>query len=154
MESADLTERLRAEEERKRESNPVSAVQALRSGRVWHLAATYLALMTGFYSMSFWMPQTVKALSSHYSNTTVGLLVMIPHLVGLAAMLTVSWSSDRRMERKWHTALPVMAGFTVTTTITSPYAPAFCPGACKLVSIAVAKGANILAISSLMLVNY
>jgi ACS family tartrate transporter-like MFS transporter len=107
-----LVERLRGEEKRKREKNPVSALQALGSGRVWHLAATYLALMTGFYSMSFWMPQTVKALSSHYSNTTVGLLVMIPHLVGLVAMFTVSWSSDRRMERKWHTALPVMAGAT------------------------------------------
>lgn len=51
-------------------------------------------------------------------------------------------------------ALPAMAGFTVTTTITSPYSPAFCPGTCKLVSIAVAKGGNNLAISSLMLVNY
>lgn len=51
-------------------------------------------------------------------------------------------------------ALPVMTGFTVTTTITSPYSPAFCPGACKLVNIAVAKGADTLAISSLMLVDY
>ncbi|MBI3775353.1 MAG: prepilin-type N-terminal cleavage/methylation domain-containing protein [Gammaproteobacteria bacterium] len=51
-------------------------------------------------------------------------------------------------------ALPAMTGFTVTTTITSPYAPTFCPGTCKLVTIAVLKGANALATSSLMLVDY
>ena len=37
----------------------------------------------GFYSMIFRMPQFVKTLSSQYSNTTVGLLVMIPYLVVL-----------------------------------------------------------------------
>ena len=51
-------------------------------------------------------------------------------------------------------ALPVMAGYTVTTTITSPYTPVFCPTTCKLVTISVAKGAVIVATSSLMLVNY
>lgn len=105
-----LLEELRQEEKRKRGEHPVSALQALGHGRVWHLAAAYFALITGLHSMSFWMPQTVKALSGRYSNTTVGLLVMIPHLAGLLAMLAVSWSSDRRMERKFHTALPVIAG--------------------------------------------
>lgn len=52
------------------------------------------------------------------------------------------------------TALPATAGFTVTTPITSPYSPAFCPGTCKLVNITVTKGTNTLAISSLMLVDY
>lgn len=51
-------------------------------------------------------------------------------------------------------ALPVLAGFTVTTSIIAPYAPAFCPGTCKRVDIAVTKSANTLASFSLMLVNY
>ena len=51
-------------------------------------------------------------------------------------------------------ALPAMAGFTVTTTVTSPYAPAFCPTTCKLVTISVAKGVVVVATSSLMLVSY
>lgn len=51
-------------------------------------------------------------------------------------------------------ALPVMAGFTVTTTVLDPYAPAFCPGACKRVTISVAKGADVVATSILMLVSY
>jgi ACS family tartrate transporter-like MFS transporter len=61
--------------------------------------------------VSFWMPQEVKALSSLYSNTTVGLLVMIPHLVGLVAMVWISRSSDRTLERKYHAAIPaIVAG--------------------------------------------
>lgn len=40
----------------------------------------------------------VKSLSN-YSNTVVGILVMIPHLTGLVVMIVVSRSTDRKMER-------------------------------------------------------
>ncbi|MBZ5702078.1 MAG: MFS transporter [Acidobacteriia bacterium] len=105
-----LVAELRREEEQKRGAHGASALQALGHGRVWHLAGTYFALMIGLYSMSFWMPQTVKALSARYSNSTVGLLVMAPYLAGLLGMLLVSWSSDRRGERRYHTAIPVAVG--------------------------------------------
>jgi ACS family tartrate transporter-like MFS transporter len=77
-------------------------------GRVWHLTAIYFTALLGFYSMIFWMPQFVKNLSSQYSNTTVGLLVMIPYLVGLPVMILVGRSSDRRLERRYHAAIPLM----------------------------------------------
>lgn len=64
----------------------------------------------GLYAMSFYMPQTVRSLSSGYSNTTVGILVMIPHLAGLVAMILVSRSSDQRQERRYHAAIPFVAG--------------------------------------------
>ena len=35
---------------------------------------------------------------------------MIPHLVGIIAMVLVSRSSDRRLERRYHAAIPVMVG--------------------------------------------
>lgn len=57
--------------------------------------------------MIFWMPQLLKSLSSQYSNTLVGLLVMIPYLVGLPVMILVSRSSDRRLERRYHAAIPL-----------------------------------------------
>jgi len=60
------------------------------------------------YSLSFWMPQLVRSLSSLYSNTTIGLLVTIPYLTGLLAMVPVSGSSDRKMERKLHVAVPAL----------------------------------------------
>jgi predicted MFS family arabinose efflux permease len=61
----------------------------------------------GLYSMSFYMPQVVKSLSGGSSNTVVGILVMIPHLAGLVAMVLVSRSSDRKLERRYHTAIPL-----------------------------------------------
>jgi len=60
------------------------------------------------------MPQTVKSLSNLYSNTVVGVLVMIPYLAGLAAMILVSHSSDGRLERRYHAAIPlVVAGIVL-----------------------------------------
>jgi MFS transporter, ACS family, tartrate transporter len=107
---------LRREEEEKRKVQAISATQAMANGRVWHLSFIGLMLNVGLYTVSFWMPQEVKALSSLYSNTTVGLLVMVPHLVGLLVMVLVSRSSDRTLERKYHAAIPmIFAGIAFLT---------------------------------------
>ena len=74
---------------------------------MWHLAAALFGFDIGLYAMSFYMPQVVKTLSNGSSNTVVGVLVMVPHLAGLAAMVLVSRSSDRRLERRYHSAIPI-----------------------------------------------
>ena len=56
------------------------------------------------------MPQLVKSFSTMYSNTVVGFLVTIPHLVGLLVMVLVSRSSDRKLERRYHVAIPAIVG--------------------------------------------
>jgi MFS transporter, ACS family, tartrate transporter len=103
-----ITQELDREEQQIRLKQKVSPLEALMSRRVWHLASIGFTLNIGMYSLSFWMPQLVKSLSSLYSNTTIGLLVTIPYLVGLLAMVLVSGSSDRRMERKFHVAVPAL----------------------------------------------
>jgi len=80
------------------------------SPRVWHLGLIQFSALIGTYSLSSWMPQVVKALSSHYSNTVVGWLVVIPQVVGLISMVLVSRHSDRTFERRYHAAIPVVAG--------------------------------------------
>jgi D-galactonate transporter len=111
-----ITEELDQEERQKRGAHKISAGMALANGRVWHLACIGFTLNIGMYSLSFWMPQFVKSLSSLYSNTTIGFLVMIPYLVGLLAMVLVSRSSDREMERKYHAAIPaVIAGIALVS---------------------------------------
>src|SRR5205807_5239801 len=87
------------EDEEKQRRHQVSAIRALTDARVWHLAAIGFTMANGLYAMSFWMPQLVRSFSPVYSNTVVGFLVMIPHLVGLVAMLLVSRSSDQQLER-------------------------------------------------------
>jgi D-galactonate transporter len=109
-----IIKELDQEERQKRRTHKISALEALTNGRVWHLASIGFTLNIGMYSLSFWMPQFVKSLSSLYSNTTIGFLVMIPYLVGLVAMVLVSRSSDRRMERKYHAAIPaIVAGIAL-----------------------------------------
>jgi ACS family tartrate transporter-like MFS transporter len=59
-----ITNELTREEQHKLATRRITAVQALVHGRVWHLTAIYFAALVGFYSMIFWMPQLLKALSS------------------------------------------------------------------------------------------
>ena len=106
-----INEELQREEQQRQATQPISAIRALANVRVWHLACIGFTLNIAMYTLSFWLPQLVKSLSSGYSNSVVGLLVMIPYLVGLLAMVLVSRSSDRKMERKYHAAIPaIIAG--------------------------------------------
>jgi len=102
------------EEQQKLDHRGYSALQALASGRVWHLVLTYFGMTLGVWTLISWAPQLVRSLSSGYSNTIIGFLVMIPSLVGLAAMIFVSRSSDRTLERRYHVAIPaVIAGIAL-----------------------------------------
>ena len=103
-----ITAELSGEEQKKRASRHITVAQAMGDGRVWHLSAISFTALLGMFAMVFWMPQLIKAFSSRYSNTTVGLLVMIPYLVALPVMTLVARSSDRRRERRYHTAIPLM----------------------------------------------
>jgi ACS family tartrate transporter-like MFS transporter len=105
-----ITAGLAREQQQKLTAGRITVGQALVHWRVWHLTAIYFMAMTASYSMIFWMPQFMKGLSSQYSNTTVGILVMIPYLVGLTVMILVAHSSDRTLERRYHAAIPAIIG--------------------------------------------
>ncbi len=100
---------LAREEQDKLANHKISALQALMNRRVWHLGLIGFTLNIGMYGMIYWMPQLVKSLSSGTSNSLIGILVMIPHLVGLPVMVMVSRSSDRKQERRYHAAIPAIA---------------------------------------------
>jgi len=114
---------LKNEEQEKSKQGQHAVFATLMNGRVWYLILLYSGLMVGRYTMSFWTPQIIKSLSSGYSNTTVGLLVMIPSLVSATAMVLISRSSDRRLERKFHAALPVLAAVLALALIGTTRSP-------------------------------
>jgi predicted MFS family arabinose efflux permease len=121
-----LIAELAREEHSKTTGHSISALRALTHPRVWHLAAVLLGFDIGLYAMSFYMPQVVKALSNGFSSTVVGILVMVPHLAGLAAMVLVSRSSDRRLERRYHSAIPIaVAG--IALVLLGARIPKHCP---------------------------
>jgi ACS family tartrate transporter-like MFS transporter len=105
-----ITAELAREEQKKLATSRITTAQAMRHGRVWHLSVILFTTLVGMYAMNFWMPQLIKAISSTYSNTTVGVLVMIPYLVALAVMTGVGRRSDHRLERRYHAAIPLMIG--------------------------------------------
>ncbi len=126
---------LKNEEQEKSKQGQHTVFATLMNGRVWYLILLYSGLMVGRYTMSFWTPQIIKSLSSGYSNTTVGLLVMIPSLVSATAMILISRSSDRRLERKFHAALPVLAAVLALALLGTTRSPLFAVALLSFVEI-------------------
>jgi MFS transporter, ACS family, tartrate transporter len=130
-----ITAAVAKEEEQKRREHQISAIQALANGRVWHLACIGFTVNIGMYAQSFWLPQIVKTVSSGYSNSVVGFLVMIPNLAGLAAMILVSRSSDRRLERKYHAMIPAIVGGIAFLLLGATRSPFVSVGLLSLVTV-------------------
>ncbi len=105
-----LHDALAREEQQKLDRHRYSVLETMVSGRVWYLIVIQFGMMMGLYTLLFWTPQLLKSFSALYSNSTVGLLVMIPHLVGLVAMILVARSSDRMLERRYHAGISALAG--------------------------------------------
>jgi MFS transporter, ACS family, tartrate transporter len=119
---------LAREHEKKLGEHQISLAKTFTHLRVWHLVSIQFTYLIGLYSLSFWLPQVIKSLSSHYSNTVVGLLAVLPQLAGLAAMVLVSRSSDQRLERRYHAAISALAGgigSLLLGTTTSPVVSIF-----------------------------
>ena len=91
-----------------------SPLRILANRRVWGLVLVYFGILTGLYALTFWAPQLIKTVSSGLSNSTIGLVVMIPSVVGFAAMVLISRHSDRVLERRYHVAVPaIFAGVSL-----------------------------------------
>jgi MFS family permease len=118
-----ITASLVEEKSQKLGDHELSAWKTLAHRRVWHLALISFTYQIGTYAIPFWMPQAVKSLSSLYSNTLVGILVMVPYLAGLGAMILVSKSSDRRLEQRYHAAIPVIVGGAALTLLGAAHSP-------------------------------
>ncbi|MCP3712187.1 MFS transporter [Paraburkholderia sp. CNPSo 3274] len=82
--------------------------QQLRSPVVLRFAAAYFCLVNTLAMVAVWAPLIVKGFSAGASNVTVGLVATIPQLVTIVAMIAWGRSSDRRQERKWHLAAPML----------------------------------------------
>jgi ACS family tartrate transporter-like MFS transporter len=116
-----ISEELAREEQQKVGHGSDSILQGLASGRVWHLVFVYLGMTFGLHILSSWAPQSVKALSALYSNSVIGLLLIMPNVIGLVVMILVSRSSDRMLERRYHVAIPaVVAGTALLLLGTAP----------------------------------
>ena len=88
-------------------------LQALRSPTVLIITASYVFSNFTFYSLLFWLPTMMKRLTG-FSDARVGMLGALPYIALFLAMLSLGWHSDKKLERRWHVAAPVLlaaAGF-------------------------------------------
>ena len=85
-----------------------NALAAFKHPEVILLTLVYFFAVSCVYGFNFWMPTIIDRLSG-YSKFVVTLISAIPYCAALASMLIMGWSSDRTRERKWHTALPLIA---------------------------------------------
>lgn len=115
-----ITSELEREKEAKQTVRSYTIGQALRNREVVLLAAAYFFIVSSIYGYYFWVPTMIKKLSG-FSNFTVTLIAAVPYCVGFIAMLLVGRSSDRTGERRWHTALCMVAvGLGLSLSVLSP----------------------------------
>ena len=107
-EKAHLRDTLAAEAARKQDGGRLTLLRSLTHPRILHLVGIHFLFLMGLYVTGFWMPQSIKAVAQGYSNTAIGILVLVPNLVSLVAMVLVSRSSDRRSERHLHAAVSLL----------------------------------------------
>ena len=105
-----------------RPAAPKSPWPGLYDPQVLLLGLAGTGINAAIFGNQLWLPQIVKSLG--YSNLTTGFIVSLPYMLGIPIMLLVARSSDRRGERVWHTAIPLMvtaAGFTVAAMAHNPF---------------------------------
>ena len=97
--------------ERDRQARPNAAhlgtLQVMRNPRVLYLSFIYFVYQCGSLGVGYWMPQIIKGFSASLTHTQVGLIAMVPYLFATIVMIFWSRSSDRRNERRLHSAIPL-----------------------------------------------
>lgn len=97
---------------------------AFRSGRVWGLCFIYFSIVIGMYGVAIWIPLIVKGMLN-LSDLWVGMVSTLPYIAATLCMVAVGIRSDRRSERRFHLALPILvAGVSLVASSVcgNPYA--------------------------------
>jgi MFS transporter, ACS family, tartrate transporter len=120
-EKAWIADQLEHEERQKPGWQSISVTRTLIHPRIWHLACIGFALGFGAYTFLFWLPQMMKSVLAGASSSVIGLLLVVPNLVGLIAMIIVVRHCDRTLERRYHMAAAgALAGIGLLLLEASP----------------------------------
>jgi D-galactonate transporter len=77
--------------------------------RLWRMCLIYFCCVIGQYGLTFWLPTLVQQ-AGVSGALQIGLLTVVPYTGGVVAMILFGRSADRRRERRWHMAVPMMLG--------------------------------------------
>ena len=106
-EKAWLGERLRTERAAVPAGGDLSPWRLVANGYFWMLVVAGSAALGAGSVLGVWQPQLIKLYG--LSDLQTGLLNSIPY--GVASIVMIAWSrsSDLSRERRWHTAIPLLA---------------------------------------------
>lgn len=79
----------------------------LRRREIWLLTAAYVLICSASYGFGLWLPTLLQRARPGASGFAISLWAALPYAVALMALILFGWSSDRRRERRWHTAAAV-----------------------------------------------
>lgn len=106
-----------------KKTEKVSKLAAFKNPVLWSFAFTYFGVYTGVYALSFWLPTIIGSFSGQLSNTTIGLIAMIPSLAAIPSMVIWGRLSDRKLDKKVYVIVPMIlaaVGFAGTGLVSSP----------------------------------
>ncbi|MDP7846546.1 MFS transporter [Acinetobacter pittii] len=101
-----LVERLQFERQQKTPIGHISLWQLLKNKYIWFMIIIYSGASAAGSTMSVWAPQLIKSFG--LSNLEIGLVNAIPYVLASIAMIFWGRSSDRKNERRWHTAITLL----------------------------------------------
>ncbi|MEQ1947007.1 MAG: MFS transporter [Bryobacteraceae bacterium] len=114
-----ITNELEREKQAKKAVHALGVWQALRNPDVIKLTLAAFCGLTSIYGFGFWLPKIMQKLSGR-SILEVTLISGIPYLAAFPAMIWNGWHSDKKQERRWHTAMALFLGgglFVLSTAV-------------------------------------
>lgn len=103
-----LIKELKKDKESKKDVQHLSTLKAMANPKVLFLSFIYFVYQTGSLGVGYWMPQIIKSFSGILTNTQIGLIAMIPYIGATIGMIIWSRRSDRKGERRLHSAIPLL----------------------------------------------
>ena len=102
-----------------------SIFATLKDRRILHLCLIFIITSTAGNSVGFFAPQLLDSRSGGtWSNSFISVIMIIPAIVGAAAMLIAAYFSDRSGNRRTHVALGYfIAGVAFLACAYAPTAP-------------------------------
>lgn len=80
-----------------------------RDTRIYVLAFAYFCIIAAIYAISFWLPTLIKA-QGVTDTVQLGWYAAVPYLGAAFGMYYMGRRSDRKNERRFHCAVPALAG--------------------------------------------
>lgn len=117
-----LEERFAVEEGMRCDHDAYRAVQRtslcdlVKDYRLYLLVLGYFCFIAGMYLPHYWLPKVVQ--QAGFEGMSVGWLVAIPSIGMLLTILPFARHSDRKGERRWHTAVPMAVSAILLAVIT------------------------------------